>query len=167
MYATIDSDRCTNQLHATAAEPQRETNTEDSRTVSIPRPRRPLNEVSKALHHCPQAASAARHTVRSVLASWRVTGETVDVLVLIVSELVTNSIEYAQPPLAVHLYREYTSGRVWVGVSDGGPVPNNQARMSADKHGCDYTILDKLTDAHGTRTHSDGHATHWARLGGA
>ncbi|MCX2185727.1 ATP-binding protein [Streptomyces sp. SKN60] len=122
--------------------------------------------MSQTLQHDPQAAGAARHTVEEVLHDWRMGERTTDAVVLVVSELVTNAVEHAQPPLALHLHRERAGNRVWVGVSDGGPASTRGPWTSScaeDEHGRGIGIIEKVADAHGTRSHPGG-TTHWARL---
>ncbi len=55
-------------------------------------------------------------------------------VLLVVSELVTNAIEHALPPVVLRLHRDRAGDQVWVGVTDGGPA------------------------------HPDGASTHWAVL---
>lgn len=135
--------------------------------VQIPAPRQPVeNDVTWPLPHRPEAPAAARHSIETILHDWHVDSETADAAVLVVSELVTNAVEHAQPPLALHVHRERSGSRVWVGVTDGGPAPHDGAWTSsctADEHGRGMDIVDMLTEAHGTHNHPHG-ATHWARL---
>lgn len=51
------------------------------------------------------AARAARHVVRDTLRAWDLDGVVGDVTVLLVSELVTNSLRYASGPIGVRLSR--------------------------------------------------------------
>ncbi|MEV0037445.1 ATP-binding protein [Streptomyces sp. NPDC050804] len=46
---------------------------------------------------------AARHAVRDTLRTWKLPPAVRDVAVLLVSELVTNSLRYASGPIGVHL----------------------------------------------------------------
>ncbi|MFE5549486.1 ATP-binding protein [Streptomyces sp. NPDC056534] len=87
-------------------------------------------------------------------------------MLLVVSELVTNAVEHAEPPFALHLHRERAGSRVWVGVTDGGPAEAEGAWTASctdDEHGRGIAIVDILADAHGIRTHAGG-STHWARI---
>ncbi|MFI8294185.1 ATP-binding protein [Streptomyces sp. NPDC085614] len=133
----------------------------------LPAPCMPADfAVTKALAHRPESVGEARHAARAVLEAWRMGGEPTDAVVLVVSELVTNAVEHAQAPLSLHLHREYSGGRVWVGVTDGGPASHDGAWTSScaeDEHGRGLGIIEMLADAHGTRTHACGN-THWARL---
>ncbi|GAA2595037.1 ATP-binding protein [Streptomyces tubercidicus] len=83
-----------------------------------------------------------------------------------VSELVTNAVEHARPPLALHLCRENSGLRVWVGITDGGPSARGGAWTSScahDEHGRGLAIIEALAAAHGADRHGGG-TMHWARL---
>ncbi|MFF0437544.1 ATP-binding protein [Streptomyces sp. NPDC004327] len=67
--------------------------------------------------HFPAEANAvrtARHAVRDTLRAWRLDAVIGDVTVLLVSELVTNSLRYASGPIGVRLVR--------LGPDGGGPA---------------------------------------------
>ncbi|WP_371674251.1 ATP-binding protein [Streptomyces sp. NBC_00289] len=170
MYATTTRDSQTGRTSpsgGSADQPRSATDIKDTHAPRIPGQRKPVDDVTHALQHRPEAVSTARHTAHQILAGWKVDGEPADAAVLIVSELVTNAIEHAQPPLALHLHREHTGGRVWVGVSDGGPAAKPGAWTTScahDEHGRGITIVDTLAHAHGTRPLPHGGTTHWARL---
>lgn len=113
-----------------------------------------------------ESASVARRATRAVLQAWQMGAEAIDGAALVVSELVTNAVEYAQPPLALHLHREPAEGRFfWVSISDGGPAqPAQEERSCAeDEHGRGLMIVNALVDAHGVDTYSGG-TIRWARL---
>ncbi|MFF8848330.1 ATP-binding protein [Streptomyces sp. NPDC015127] len=134
--------------------------------VRVPAPRRPVddsNDVTEALEHRPQAVRAARHAAQRVLEGWRLPS---DAVLLVVSELVTNAVEHAEPPLALHMHRERVGNRVWVGVIDGGPAETEgawTASCAGDEHGRGITIVGTLADAHGRHAHPGG-TTHWALI---
>lgn len=122
---------------------------------------------SEVLEHRPEAASSARRTTQAVMKRWRVGTDTTESVTLIVSELVTNAIEHADPPLALHLRRETQGGAIWVGVTDGGQADSEGTwtiSCAEDEHGRGLTIIGTLADSHGTHTHRNGATTHWARL---
>ncbi|MGW3013104.1 ATP-binding protein [Streptomyces sp. NPDC001219] len=124
------------------------------------------NHTTCRLAHRPESVGHARRIVGSLLHRWQVTEDAAASVLLVVSELVTNAVEHAQPPLALHVLREQTGRRVWVGITDGGPSPHKgawAASCAQDEHGRGLDIVDTLATAHGTRSHEDG-ATHWARL---
>ncbi|WP_369162189.1 ATP-binding protein [Streptomyces sp. R02] len=82
------------------------------RTVRSLSPRPRVDDYNWFLTHSPQAARAARKITAAVLAEWRLGAKTTDAAVLVVSELVTNAGEHAQPPLKLHLYRELAGSSV-------------------------------------------------------
>ncbi|MFE4582998.1 ATP-binding protein [Streptomyces chartreusis] len=119
------------------------------------------------LPHRPEAPATARHSTQAVLRDWQIDPDATDTVMLVVSELVTNAVEHAQPPLALHVHRERAGNHVWVGVTDGGPAPHEGSWTSScteDEHGRGIAIVDTLAEAHGTRTHPTGATTRWARL---
>lgn len=89
----------------------------------------------------PGAVRTARHAVRGALRDWGL--EAVgDVTVLLVSELVTNSLRYASGPIGVRLVRrdpadpDATSGpALLVEVSDPLPDPPRERVAHADDEG--------------------------------
>ncbi|MFG2794498.1 ATP-binding protein [Streptomyces sp. NPDC048419] len=143
--------------------------------VHIPTPRRPTEgdaqprPVSGAewrLEHRPEAVGQARWLARAVLAGWGTSDDAAEAAVLVVSELVTNAVEHAEPPLVLHLHRQHTDHRVWVGVSDGGPAAQDGVWSSSctpDEHGRGLHLVEALTQTHGICHHSSG-ITHWARM---
>ncbi|MFI1760687.1 ATP-binding protein [Streptomyces sp. NPDC020800] len=121
------------------------------------------------LLHRPEAAGEARRITKEVLARWRVAEEAADSVLLTVSELVTNAVEHAQPPLALGLSRDPGTRRVHIEVSDGGPAASQgawAAGCAPEEHGRGLTIVGRLTAAHGHRR-APGHATHWADVNAA
>lgn len=122
------------------------------------------SDVIRSLDHSPRAAGAARRMVQESLDRLRVGDEDVDRIVLAVSELVTNAVEHALPPLALHLRRDARGQEVWVGVSDGGPAPHGgpwTTSCADEEHGRGLGIVEALTDGQGTFIRPDGKATHW------
>lgn len=85
---------------------------------------RPLRAAGSAwpLSHHPEAAGEARKITKEVLAQWKVAEEAADSVLLTVSELVTNAVEHAQPPLNLELSRDPGTRRVHIEVADGGPA---------------------------------------------
>jgi anti-sigma regulatory factor (Ser/Thr protein kinase) len=130
-------------------------------------PRTPAEDGTWPLAHRPEASGTARRITRSVLECWRAGDEEAEAVLLVVSELVTNAVEHAQPPVSLHLHRERVGRRVWVGITDSGPASREgewTAACSDGEHGRGMSIIDALAVAHGIRTHAGGGATHWARL---
>ncbi|MFH8569086.1 ATP-binding protein [Streptomyces sp. NPDC017993] len=81
----------------------------------------------------PGAVRTARSAVRNVLDDWGVDGA-VDVAVLLVSELVTNSLRYASGPIGVRMVL-LSSGGLLVEVSDPLPDPPLERTASPDDEG--------------------------------
>ncbi len=111
----------------------------------------------------------ARAIAAEVLDHWRMDPETSEVALLVVSELVTNSVEHAQPPLALHLVRDRLRRQVRVEVTDGGPSAHEgewTASCAPDEHGRGMAIIEAITAAQGTHTHAHG-VIHWASLSSA
>lgn len=128
-----------------------------------------------ALPHHPTAAGTARRHARQVLADWGIgnADEVYDTL-LVVSELVTNAVEHALPPIALRLEVTFAadgSTRLHADVTDGGPAPCDGAwttSCAADEHGRGRQIIAVLTECTSAERCNRG-ATHGATLapGGA
>ncbi|KUN42544.1 hypothetical protein AQJ27_36425 [Streptomyces olivochromogenes] len=85
-------------------------------------------------------------------------------MLLTVSELVTNAVEHAQPPLNLGLRRDPGTRCVHIELSDGGPAARDgdwAASCTRGEHGRGLEIIDQLTAAHGDRQ-EPGHVVHWA-----
>ncbi|MFD5335734.1 ATP-binding protein [Streptomyces hawaiiensis] len=122
-------------------------------------------DVIRPLDHSAEAVATARRMVEGLLGRLKVAE--VDTVVLVVSELVTNAIEHALPPLALHLRRDPIAQQVWVGVSDGGPASHHgpwTTSCTDDEHGRGLGIVEALTDGQGTLIRADGMATHWVTV---
>ncbi len=115
------------------------------------------------LEHTPEAAGQARRVTRACSQAWELDEDGREAVLLVVSELVTNAVEHAQAPVHLHLHHSDTDGRVWIGVSDGGPAERDGA-WTRDEHGRGLAVVEALAEIHGTRTHLGGHTTHWARI---
>lgn len=81
----------------------------------------------------PGAVRTARSRVREVLSDWGLDG-TVDVAVLLVSELVTNSLRYASGPIGVRMVL-LSGGGLLVEVSDPLPDPPQERNATPDDEG--------------------------------
>ncbi|SHN29544.1 ATP-binding protein [Streptomyces yunnanensis] len=116
------------------------------------------------LAHRPEAAGEARKITKGFLTQWSVDEDAADSVLLAVSELVTNAVEHARPPLNFQLSRDPGTRRVHIEVSDGGPAAMDgdwAASCTPDEHGRGLEIVDQLTAAHGDREEL-GRAVHWA-----
>ncbi|WP_325065117.1 ATP-binding protein [Streptomyces apocyni] len=83
----------------------------------------------------PGVVRTARHRVRAQLLAWRLEGLT-DVTVLLVSELVTNSLRHASGPIGVRLQRPSSpTGSLLVEVSDPLPDPPHERDAAAEDEG--------------------------------
>ncbi|MFE9139592.1 ATP-binding protein [Streptomyces sp. NPDC007355] len=125
------------------------------------------------LEHGPLAPATARHAAQPLLESWGLTDEQVYDALLVISELVTNAVVHAQPPVVLHLHATAdTTSQVQVHVSDGGPRPATHtggwaAQRPEDEHGRGGAIVTTLTDCAGTECDTDGLIDHWAALDAA
>ncbi len=163
MYAAAVRDRIRHEGSPVGEEPRPNWT---SRGVRIPAPRRSPDTVSRSLHHDARAPGTARGIATDTVSNWNVDGDAVDTVALLVSELVTNAVEHAAPPLTLHLHREHVGNRIWIGVTDGGPAASEGSWVSScdkDEHGRGIDIIEAMADASGVQV-ADGHVTHWARL---
>ncbi|MFJ9753177.1 ATP-binding protein [Streptomyces chartreusis] len=118
------------------------------------------------LEHRPEAVGRARRLARALLAGWKTPQDEAEAAVLVVSELVTNAVEHAEPPLVLHLHRQHADRRVWIGVTDGGPAAQDGAWSSScapDERGRGLHLVQALAQAHGMRRHAGG-ITYWVRM---
>ncbi|MET9100960.1 ATP-binding protein [Streptomyces antibioticus] len=118
------------------------------------------------LPHRTESARRARRVTRVVLRRWGLVAEDIERAVLVVSELVTDSLTHGLPPLALGLHSVESAGMIRVEVTDGGaaaprPVGGENADPVDRRRGA--RIVARLTVAHGTRTLPDG-ITRWAYL---
>ncbi|MFB7912625.1 ATP-binding protein [Streptomyces sp. NPDC056061] len=90
----------------------------------------------------PGAVRTARHAVHGTLRGWGLDAELGDMTVLLVSELVTNSMQYTSGPIGVRLQRPHPNGDMpsaypglLVEVSDPLPDPPTERRAGPDDEG--------------------------------
>ncbi|MFD8639024.1 ATP-binding protein [Streptomyces zaomyceticus] len=88
------------------------------------------------------AVRTARHAVRETLRAWELDSTLGDVTVLLVSELVTNSLRYASGPIGVRLVRPRPDGAdpahppaLLVEVSDPLPDPPTERAPGPEDEG--------------------------------
>ncbi len=106
------------------------------------------------------AVARARSFVAEQLRAWRVPDETVDELVLITSELVTNAFLHGRPPVDLRLRRSGTE--VVLEVQDRAALrPRRRLADDDDEHGRGMLIVSTLADAWGTRSIGTGKSV-WA-----
>ncbi|HEY9372428.1 ATP-binding protein [Streptomyces sp.] len=114
------------------------------------------------------AVRTARHAVRDTLRAWQVDPVIRDVTVLLVSELVTNSLRYASGPIGVRLVRPQQNGaghpNLLVEVSDPLPdVPQERSAGPDDEGGRGLQLVACTARRWGTRKGRAG-KTVWFEL---
>ncbi|MFJ6054591.1 ATP-binding protein [Streptomyces sp. NPDC092307] len=112
-----------------------------------------------------RSPSAARRIVVDLISTWDVVGDAFDRLLVITSELVTNSVQHSTS-VRIVLGLELLEDSVRVSVSDQGPstgIPIQPHRGSVDSvSGRGLTLVDGFSARWGTeRTHRGG-TTIWA-----
>jgi hypothetical protein len=112
----------------------------------------------------PRTPGAARTRVRRQLDDWRL-GSLADPAALLVSELVTNSVRYADGPIAVRLVRPAGGpGTLRVEVADALPtLPCTPCPVPDDEHGRGLHLVACSALRWGTRGDSSG-KTVWFEL---
>ncbi|MGW7055986.1 ATP-binding protein [Streptomyces sp. NPDC054887] len=114
----------------------------------------------------PGAFGHARDLARETLEAWSWPAERVDVVVLLVSELVTNAHRHAGTDAWLKL--DPTEDGVRLTVRDASPRPPSRRVPDLDGGvgGFGLHILDRLTSRWGVETHTDGKYV-WALVPGA
>ncbi|MFC9328824.1 ATP-binding protein [Kitasatospora sp. NPDC057015] len=116
-----------------------------------------------AIEHRPDALGPVRREARASLSAWGVEPSAVEAAVLVVSELVTNAVRHALPPVALRLRHDRADQRLWVEVTDGGPALGGGAELPPpDEHGRGLLLVAALALAHGARPHRGGAVVRWA-----
>lgn len=92
----------------------------------------------------PGAVRSARHAVHGALSAWGLDAAVGDVTVLLVSELVTNSMRYTSGPIGVRLVRPHLNGDgpsahpgLLVEVSDPLPDPPTERMAGPEDEGAE------------------------------
>ena len=107
-----------------------------------------------------EAVSSARAFTSGVLASWRLGEELLDLGVLAVSELVSNSFTHGHPPMRLRLRR--TDRRLTVEVTDADDhLPRRRRAEPADETGRGIAIIATIASSWGTRRTPDGGKAVW------
>ncbi|WP_083974029.1 ATP-binding protein [Kitasatospora mediocidica] len=116
------------------------------------------------LPHVGEAASTARQVTRAALETWGAGEDCVYQAQLVVSELVTNAVEHALPPITLRLERPQDQETVHLAVVDGGAAAEEgswTASCAPDEHGRGHGIIEALTLSSGSQR--DAHCTtYWA-----
>ena len=107
-----------------------------------------------------EAVSSARAFTTGVLASWRLGEELLDLGVLAVSELVSNSFTHGHPPMRLRLRR--TDRRLTVEVTDADDhLPRRRRAEPVDESGRGIAIIATIASSWGTRRTPDGGKAVW------
>ncbi|MFE5948746.1 ATP-binding protein [Streptomyces sp. NPDC056480] len=128
---------------------------------------------STPLEHGPLAPAAARQAVRPVLEAWGLGEDRVYEMLLVISELVTNAVLHALPPIVLHLHGSVdSSGQIQVHVTDGGPRTGTDlgswaASRPEGEHGRGGQIISALAKRTKIDIDLDGLVDHWADLDAA
>jgi serine phosphatase RsbU (regulator of sigma subunit)/anti-sigma regulatory factor (Ser/Thr protein kinase) len=110
-----------------------------------------------------EAVSSARAFTSGVLASWRLGDELLDLGVLAVSELVSNSFTHGHPPMRLRLRR--TDRRLTVEVTDADDhLPRRRRAEPADESGRGIAIIATIASSWGTRRTPDGGKAVWCEF---
>lgn len=126
------------------------------------------SELVLPLAHDATAPSTARHAARGFLTESGLNEDAVYDALLVISEMATNAVEHALPPVTLHVQPVQADGHpaVRIAVTDGGPSPEPgewAATGTTDEHGRGCTIVEALTACNGTRT-TEATTAHWATL---
>lgn len=117
-----------------------------------------------------QRVATARHLAAAVLGAWGIEGDDADTVVLVVSELVTNSVRHRHvPERLVELRLTYDRDKaVTVEVSDAHdhrPYPGaHTAPAELAESGRGLALIAAFADAWGVRDREGVGKTVWARL---
>ncbi|MEU6368618.1 ATP-binding protein [Streptomyces sp. NPDC046931] len=125
---------------------------------------RPIHRRAWLLCPRPEAAGRARRRARTFLERRRMDQYTIDQVLLLVSELVTNAVEHARPPIVLHV--QIGPRRIRVEVTDSGPARREAAWAAScgpDERGRGLRIIDEVATAHG-EGHAHHRTLHWADL---
>ncbi|POX48175.1 ATP-binding protein [Streptomyces sp. Ru71] len=114
--------------------------------------------------HIPEAVALVRRRVGSLLKEWDVGADSVDEVLLVVSELVTNAVLHALPPATLTLSCTVSAcgRRVRVEVRDHGAA-EVIGEPADDEHGRGCGIVIALAAACGAYTDASG-CVRWAEL---
>lgn len=112
----------------------------------------------------PYSVRRARRLTRAQLANWHVDGQS-DIAELLVSELVTNALRHAMPPIRLTLWS--MEGTLRCEVADADPrLPRPQRPGDYDEEGRGIRLLDQLACCWGSTPTSAGKAI-WFELSAA
>ncbi|MEU8871277.1 ATP-binding protein [Streptomyces javensis] len=118
--------------------------------------------------HICEAVATVRRRAHALLSEWELPADRLDEALMVISELVTNAILHALPPVVLRLsWTECEGGTgLRIEVTDGGPIPADQRAdedIEPDEHGRGLGIVTALSSRHGSHTCHEG-ITWWADL---
>ncbi|MBQ0984665.1 ATP-binding protein [Streptomyces sp. F63] len=128
-----------------------------------------LLDSAHLLPHSPEAPGLARWRVRSALEGADAGSECLDSALLVVSELVTNAVRHARPPVTLRLswVRNRPRGPVLrIEVTDAGPewgTRTDSAGPRPEESGRGKELIAALSVRQGSRAVADGMAR-WAEV---
>lgn len=97
--------------------------------------------------------SDARKAVRQAIISWGVSGETVDTVELLVSELVTNAIKHAHGSRDCRLICKFSENELSVAVMDqSSMLPKPRSAKNEEANGRGLMLVKLLADSWGTHS---------------
>jgi anti-sigma regulatory factor (Ser/Thr protein kinase) len=123
--------------------------------------RRPAPRREVTLDHSPLSPAEARAAAAEVVSELHLEPIAEDVS-LVVSELVTNAVRYAEPPVVLEI--EAADDEVTISVADGSPGrPKRRDAEPHDEGGRGLALIDLLAAETGVRPQPPGKAV-WAVL---
>ncbi|MFC8274267.1 SpoIIE family protein phosphatase [Streptomyces sp. NPDC057271] len=109
----------------------------------------------------PESAAQARKRAANQLTAWGLAQDVIDDTALVVSELVTNSVRYAQGPIQLRLIRDGDSTLVCEVTDDSSASPHLRRALDTEENGRGLFITAQLTQRWGVRPLGRG-KTLWA-----
>lgn len=123
--------------------------------AKVPTASRPWKEMVLAVPDSETSPALARSTVAQTLDSWGVPVASIDDVVLLTSELVTNAVRHGRPPIELRL--RLASSEIFLEVMDGaGYLPRNLHAGPSDDHGRGLRILNMVARRSGFRLTEGG-----------
>ncbi|AOR36941.1 hypothetical protein BFF78_07315 [Streptomyces fodineus] len=120
-------------------------------------PEAPLATAAMDLPSVPESVPAGRDFLDKTLSAWGCTNRT-DNARLLLSEILTNSVQHAEGPITLHLCRTDTD--LTVEISDRSPhLPQPRVAAEDDECGRGLLLVRALADAWGVRPTDEGKTT--------
>lgn len=141
--------------------PDADSHNDDVTLLFAQLPAAPLAAVTTDLPACPDSVPEGRAFLRKTLTSWNC-ASTADDALLLLSETLTNAVQHAEGPLAVHLHRTATD--LTVEVSDRSPqLPQPRLAGEDEESGRGLLLVRALAAGWGVRPTDEGKTT-WFTL---